>query len=72
MKDNTYLDHDPGSFHPESPRRLQAIYEMLESRDMKGNYVAITPRSASHREIAMNHGDSYIDLVAGTAGKRHY
>lgn len=72
VKDNTYLDHDPGSFHPESPRRLQAIYEMLESRDMKGNYVAITPRSASHREIAMNHGDSYIDLVAGTAGKRHY
>ena len=72
VKDYTYLEHDPGSFHPETPRRLQAIYEMLESLDMKGNYVAIKPRSASHGEIAMNHGDSYIDLVSGTAGKRHY
>jgi acetoin utilization deacetylase AcuC-like enzyme len=72
VKDYTYLEHDPGSFHPETPRRLQAIYEMLESRDMKGNYVAIKPRSASHREIAMNHGETYIDLVAQTSGKRYY
>jgi acetoin utilization deacetylase AcuC-like enzyme len=72
VKDYTYLEHDPGSFHPETPRRLQAIYEMLESRDMKGNYVVIQPRPASHREIAMNHGGSYIDLVAQTAGRSHY
>ncbi|MBW2636657.1 MAG: histone deacetylase [Deltaproteobacteria bacterium] len=72
VKDYTYLEHDPGSFHPETPRRLQAIYEILESRDMKGNYVAIKPRSASYREIAMNHGETYIDLVAATSGKRYY
>jgi acetoin utilization deacetylase AcuC-like enzyme len=72
VKDYTYLEHDPGSFHPETPRRLQAIYEMLESPEMKGNYVAIKPRPALRREIAMNHGETYIDLVAATAGKRHY
>jgi acetoin utilization deacetylase AcuC-like enzyme len=72
VADYRYLDHVTGSFHPESPRRLQAIYEMLESRDMKDNYIFIESRSATREEIAMNHGDGYIDLVAGTAGKRHY
>ncbi len=72
VKDYTYLEHNPGSFHPETPRRLQAIYEMLESPDMKGKYVVIEPRSASHREIAMNHTESYIDLVQETSRKRHY
>jgi len=72
VKDYTYLEHDPGSFHPETPRRLQAIYEMLESPDMKGKYVTITPRLASQREIAMNHSESYVDLVAETSGKQYY
>ena len=71
VKDYRYLSHDPGSFHPESPKRLEAIYNMLEARDMRDHFVHIEGRSAVTGEIALNHSRAYIDMVARTAGKGH-
>ncbi|MCD6153335.1 MAG: histone deacetylase [Syntrophobacterales bacterium] len=71
VKDERYLRHEMGNFHPESPARLEAIYKMLESPDMKDKFVNITPRHATHEEIEMIHSPSYIEMVAGTAGKSH-
>ena len=71
VRDERYLHHDTGRFHPETAERLEAIYNMLESSDMEGNYVEVEPRYASEEEIGMNHGDAYIERVARTAGKQH-
>ncbi|MDI9571387.1 MAG: histone deacetylase [Pseudomonadota bacterium] len=70
--DERYLRHGEGHFHPESPRRLEALYAMLQQPDMEGKYVAIAPRHATHDELGLVHAPSYIGLVAGTAGKRYY
>ena len=43
VKHETYMEHvmDPG--HPESPERLRAIYQMLEEKEMKGQFELISP-----------------------------
>jgi len=37
------MRHETSAFHPESPKRLEAIYRMLESPDMQGKFVLIEP-----------------------------
>ncbi len=68
VRDNRYLRHGAGFFHPESPQRLEAIYTMLDKPDMEGNYTLIPPRYATHDEIALVHDRSYIDMIGETAG----
>jgi acetoin utilization deacetylase AcuC-like enzyme len=71
VKDPIYLEHKTGSYHPESPERLEVIYEMLEDKDMAGRFEAIHPREATREEIELIHEPSYFDRVATTAGKSH-
>ncbi|MFB3925074.1 MAG: histone deacetylase [Syntrophales bacterium] len=71
VKDYRYLKHETSSFHPESPKRLEAIYKMLESPEMKGKLVEIEPRHASIDEIQLIHDPEYIELVARTANLSH-
>jgi acetoin utilization deacetylase AcuC-like enzyme len=70
VRDNRYLRHETGRFHPESPERLEAIYEMLDSSDMRGKFVDISPRHAAEDEIAVVHSQAYIERVAATSGKK--
>lgn len=69
VKDKRYLQHSAGFAHPESPERLAAIYEMLDNPAMSWKFTEIEPREATHAEIATIHSPSYIDFIAGTAGK---
>ncbi len=69
VRDERYLRHETGRFHPESPQRLEAIYEMLDSSDMRGKFVDIKPRYAEEDEISVVHSQSYIERVASTSGK---
>jgi len=69
VKDESYLDHKPGAFHPESHKRLEAIYEMLEDPDMKDKYPEVPVREATEEELLYIHTKDYINLVAATAGK---
>ena len=71
VKDYRYLKHETGHYHPESPRRLESIYKMLEAADMKGRFAEIAPRLASEEEIETIHLPSYYHMVAATAGKSH-
>jgi acetoin utilization deacetylase AcuC-like enzyme len=71
VKDQKYLLHGANLDHPESPLRLEAIYDMLERPDMEGHFIDIAPRYATPEEIGMVHGTQYIELVASTAGKAH-
>jgi acetoin utilization deacetylase AcuC-like enzyme len=68
VKDDIYLQHITDEYHPESPRRLKRIYAMLETLDQKG-LAYISPRMATHEEIALIHERSYIDAIARTSGK---
>ena len=69
VRDESYIDHRPGDFHPESHRRLETVYEMLEDPDMSGKYVNVPVREATEEELLYIHSKDYINLVASTAGK---
>ena len=69
VMDNRYMDHDMGSYHPESPNRLKVVYEMLNEPDMAGNFEHVPVRSAEREELLSVHSADYIDLLASTDGR---
>ncbi len=69
VRDKRYIDHRTGDFHPESHRRLEFIYDMLNDADMKGDYVDVPVREATEDELLYIHSKDYISMVAATAGK---
>lgn len=70
VKDRRYMNHDPGGFHPESPKRLEAIYGMLEEEKMQDAFVDVPVRRAEREELLLNHSAEYVELVASTDGDR--
>jgi len=69
IKDDRYLEHDPGDGHPESPDRLRVIHELID-REFSG-LPLIPPRLATPSELALVHDPFYIQTVADTAGRKH-
>jgi len=69
VRDTRYIEHRTGDFHPESHRRLEVIYEMLNDQDMADKYTDVPVREATEEELLYIHSKDYIDLVASTAGK---
>ncbi len=69
VKDWRYREHDMGDYHPESPRRIQAIYEMLEGEKIFSSFPIIDPRPAKHEEIAFIHTNEYVEQIKETAGR---
>jgi acetoin utilization deacetylase AcuC-like enzyme len=59
---DTYLEHETGG-HPESPRRLTAIMDGLESRGILRDLVRVDPLPARPEEIELVHKPSYIKWV---------
>lgn len=72
VKDERYMNHDPGPYHPESPRRLEVIYKMLEEPAMKDLLVEIIPEPAPEEYLLWVHTDSLVKIVRSTAGKPYY
>ncbi len=68
VMDKRYMEHDMGSFHVESPKRLEVIYRMIE-KDISFPYKTLEPRSATESEIEMVHPSSYLKTIKQTAGK---
>jgi acetoin utilization deacetylase AcuC-like enzyme len=69
VRDERYLDHQPGRWHPESPERLKAIYSMLNGEDMEGIFVDLPARRATRDELLRIHSAGYVDRILATAGK---
>ncbi len=69
VRDKRYIDHRTGDFHPESHKRLEIIYDMLNDSDMIDRHVDVPVREATEEELLYIHSKDYIDLVAATAGK---
>jgi len=67
VKDARYLDHNPGSWHPESPQRLKVIYQYIDQ--IRELYKKIPPYYASEEEISLIHASQYIHSIASTKGK---
>ncbi len=69
VRDKRYIDHVTGASHPENPRRLKAVYDMLDRSDMLGCFTEITPREAERKELILIHSPGYIDSISATEGK---
>lgn len=67
--DSRYLLHRTADGHPESHRRLQAVYAMLESSEIRRRLVMIPPRKADTRELLRVHAPEHLQRIAATAGK---
>ena len=68
VKDKRFMDHDMGSFHVESPLRVEVLNRMLEE-DPPIPFLPVEPRPATDEELAWVHERGYIDLIRSTAGK---
>ena len=64
-----YREHDMGSFHPESPERLQAIEDAINQTTFRTPLVEISPRPALTKELQRVHSLSYIHQISSTSGK---
>ena len=53
IKDDRYLEHNPGEGHPESPNRLRVIHGLID-REF-ADLPIIPPRLATESEIAFVH-----------------
>lgn len=69
IRDIKYLEHKSDQGHPENPRRLEAIYTMLEEPDMRDLFIDIAPRVAEKNEIYLIHTVDYEKQIAATQGQ---
>ncbi len=68
LTDPAMADHDPGYGHPESPRRLLRILELLHSEPVEGTAWK-SPRRATREELLRVHKESYVASIEALAGK---
>jgi len=69
VRDESFLSHMTGEYHPESHLRLAAIYKMLDEPEMKGGFTLIPARNAAREELLSVHSQAYIDTVAATKNR---
>jgi len=68
VKDDLFISHDPGPYHPEKPERLKEIYAMLERTGLEKKLTKVPARPASETEICRVHDKRHYDKVAQTEG----
>ncbi len=65
-----YLEHDMGAGHPESPDRLRAIMQRLETSGTAARLTKIEPRKAEDEWITQVHSPSYVAALSRHAPAR--
>ena len=68
-RDARFLEHKTGHFHPEHPKRLDAIYRMID-REFKDRLIDISPEPATLEQIERVHSPAYIKRILKTADQR--
>lgn len=66
VRDERYLEHKTGHIHPDQPKRLRAVYRMLDT-DFASGLINIEPEPASLEHLELVHTPVYIDKVLKTA-----
>lgn len=69
-RDDRFLEHKTGHFHPEHPQRLSSIYRMLD-RFFTHRVVFYTPEAAGMEWIEKIHTPAYINRILKTAEQKH-
>jgi acetoin utilization deacetylase AcuC-like enzyme len=59
--DPVYLLHNPGPWHPESPRRLAAVMEAIGS--LQFDEIAIPAREAKRDDLLLIHTPEYVNRI---------
>lgn len=70
-RDDLFLRHDPGTGHPESPARLQVIYDVLDKLPPSTTLIYPQFEPAHQDVIELNHSSRLVRRVAATAGNPH-
>jgi acetoin utilization deacetylase AcuC-like enzyme len=58
-----FMEHDAGSFHPESPERLTAILHGMKQHQLWDRLVHISPLEASEDQIELVHSKRHFDFI---------
>lgn len=61
--DERFLKHEMGKFHPESPKRLLAIKEVLDGNGIGREIIKIQSRAAELEELCFVHDEIYVKRV---------
>ena len=69
--DPRYTFHEMGYLHPETPRRLIAIKEVLDGDGVGKVLRRLDSRAATEEEIAWVHDPDYIKRIYNTSGIEH-
>lgn len=69
MRDDLFLEHDPGFDHVESADRLRVIYEQLDKPQINQNFIFPSFKPVGKDIIGLNHNDAQFNRVAASAGK---
>lgn len=64
----TFLEHNPGSDHPEIPKRLKVITaELARSGLLKsGKCAYVQPKPATREDLTLVHENEYVELIRKT------
>lgn len=69
LYDDSFLDHDAGSWHPEAPARLEAISTRLAQRsDLNSGLDHVVAEPASAERVLAVHAPGYLDRLETIAG----
>lgn len=69
ISDPDMLGHDPGTSHPESPWRLEAILSALATADLPGAVdLRLSVRTATRHELLRVHTPEHVDRIIASAG----
>jgi len=61
-----FVEHDPGTEHPESPARLLAVFRGIEDADVADAVVQFAPRRATREELGRVHDIGYVSRLEET------
>jgi acetoin utilization deacetylase AcuC-like enzyme len=70
-KDTLFLEHKTPAGHPESPERLQTIYEVLANEEIGGRFIYPHFKPVSTEILELNHSTALTRRVAATQGLQH-
>src|SRR4051794_18648965 len=68
LSDPAMLGHDPGAGHPESPRRLGRILEVMHAAPIEG-VVLRAPRPATREELLLTHTPGHVAGIEAFRGR---
>ncbi len=66
--DPLFLQHQPGAGHPESPKRLERIMDLLDTMPIAG-VRRRQPRAATADEIRYAHSDAHLQRLEAMSGQ---